>query len=76
MRLRHLTLALALALGVAACGGDPTKQAGGGGDAKAITIGSAAFPENEIIAEIYAHALEAKGFIHSGAEERRDRSGP
>ena len=48
-----------LGLVLAACGGDPTegeKSAGG-----TITVGSAAFPENEIIAEIYAQALEAKG---------------
>jgi osmoprotectant transport system substrate-binding protein len=75
MRLRHLTLPLVVALSVAACGGDPTKQApAGGGDSKAITIGSAAFPESEIIAEIYAHALEAKGFtvkkqLNIGARE-------
>ncbi len=75
MRLRHITLLLAVALCVAACGGDPTKQApADGGDSKAITIGSAAFPENEIIAEIYAHALEAKGFtvkkrLNIGARE-------
>lgn len=62
MRLRHLTLALAVALGVAACGGDPTKQAPVG-DSETITIGSAAFPENEIIAEIYAEALESKGIV-------------
>ncbi len=58
----RLTAALAVgALGLAltACGGDPTE-----GDKSAtdtITIGSAAFPENEIIAEIYATALEDKG---------------
>ena len=39
-----------------------------------ITIGSAAFPENEIIAEIYAQALEAKDFkvekkLNIGARE-------
>ena len=45
MRLRHFTLALVVALGVAACGGDPTKQAPTGGDSKAITIGSAVFFE-------------------------------
>ena len=75
MRLRHLTLTLAVALGLAACGGDPTKQMpAGGGDPKAITIGSAAFPESEIIAEIYAQALEAKGItvrkkLNIGARE-------
>jgi osmoprotectant transport system substrate-binding protein len=73
MRLRHITLALAVALSVAACAGDPTKQAPAG-DSKAITIGSAAFPENEIIAEIYAQALESKGIavrkkLNIGARE-------
>ncbi len=58
----RLTTALAvgaLGLTLTACGGDPTD-----GDKAAtdtITIGSAAFPENEIIAEIYAQALEDKG---------------
>ena len=73
MRLRHITLTLALAVSVAACGGDPTKQAPGG-DSKSITIGSAAFPESEIIAEIYAHALESEGIavqkkLNIGARE-------
>ncbi len=49
-----------LGLTLAACGSsDPTE-----GDKSAtdtITVGSAAFPENEIIAEIYAQALEANG---------------
>ena len=74
MRLRHITLAFAVALSVAACGGDPTKQAPADGDEKAITVGSAAFPESEIIAEIYAQALEAKGItvrkkLNIGARE-------
>ena len=73
MRLRHITLALAVALSLAACAGDPTKQSPAG-DSKAITVGSAAFPENEIIAEIYAQALEAKGIavkkkLNIGARE-------
>src|SRR5689334_11439697 len=71
----RLTAALAVgALGLAltACGGDPTegeKSASG-----TITIGSAAFPENEIIAEIYAQALQDKGIkvekkLNIGARE-------
>jgi osmoprotectant transport system substrate-binding protein len=73
MRLRHITLALAVALSLAACAGDPTKQSPAD-DSKAITVGSAAFPENEIIAEIYAQALEAKGItvrkkLNIGARE-------
>ena len=75
MRLRHITLALTLAASVAACGGDPLKEAPGGtGDSKTITVGSAAFPESEIIAEIYAQALESKGIavkkqLNIGARE-------
>ncbi len=52
-------LLAAATLTVAACGGDPTES--GSGDSEAITVGSAAFNENEIIAEIYAQALEAEG---------------
>ena len=58
----RLTTALAIGaigLTLTACGSDPTegeKSATG-----TITVGSAAFPENEIIAEMYVQALEAKG---------------
>lgn len=57
----RLTTALAvgaIGLTLTACGGDPTEGEKSATDT--ITIGSAAFPENEIIAEIYAQALEAK----------------
>jgi osmoprotectant transport system substrate-binding protein len=62
MSISKLTAGLAVAalgLSLSACGDDPTE-----GDTSAsdtITIGSAAFPENEIIAEIYAQALQADG---------------
>ena len=48
-------------LPLSACGGDPT-SGGGTGDSSspAITIGSANFPENQLLAEMYAQALEAK----------------
>jgi osmoprotectant transport system substrate-binding protein len=59
--------AVATLLGVAACGsgsGDPL-AAGGTSAAKAdagtIVVGSANFPENALLAEIYAGALSAKG---------------
>lgn len=65
--LRSLITLLALAL-LTACGGNPlatstaTSTAGSTAAASAtVTIGSANFPESEIIAEIYAQALEAKG---------------
>jgi osmoprotectant transport system substrate-binding protein len=55
-------LAAALGVGLAACGGDPTK-ASSDKDSKsdAIVVGSAAFGESKILAEIYAGALKAKG---------------
>ena len=62
MSIKKLTVGAAVAalgLSLAACGSDPTEGDKAASDS--ITIGSAAFPENEIIAEIYAQALEAKG---------------
>ena len=90
MRLRHITLALARGPQRGRVRRRPDEAgARSPGDSKAITIGSAAFPENEIIAEIYAQALEAKGIavrkqLNIGArevyipalEERRDRPHP
>ena len=54
-------MVVAAILPLSACGGDPT-SGGGTGDASspAITIGSANFPENQLLAEMYAQALEAK----------------
>ncbi|EAQ00762.1 ABC-type glycine betaine transport, substrate-binding protein [Janibacter sp. HTCC2649] len=62
-----LALTTAAILGLSACGGggDPlasdspsgSSSAGGG----AVVIGSADFPESELLAEIYAGALKAKG---------------
>lgn len=49
----------ALGLTMTACGSDPTSGTKSASDT--ITVGSAAFPENEIIAEIYAQALEGEG---------------
>jgi osmoprotectant transport system substrate-binding protein len=54
--------AAALALSLAACGGNPTEsKSGSGGGTKSIVVGSAAFGESEILAEVYAQALKAKG---------------
>lgn len=65
----------ALGLALAACGGDPTSDDNATSAPDTITVGSADFPENEIIAEIYAQALEAKGVkvtkkLKIGARER------
>ncbi len=55
-----VAVAAALGLSLAACGSsDPTS--GKKSESDTITIGSAKFSENEIIAEIYAQALEAEG---------------
>jgi osmoprotectant transport system substrate-binding protein len=52
---------LAAVLPLSACGGDPTASGGSGsGGSSTITVGSANFPENELLAEMYSQALEAK----------------
>jgi osmoprotectant transport system substrate-binding protein len=56
--------ALAATLAVSACGNsDPLADDtdSGSGSSESITIGSANFPESQLLAEIYAQALEAKG---------------
>ena len=69
-----MLLALALTLGVAACGSDDDSDSGEGGDSGGaivsnpdngkvnLTIGSKNFPEQEILGEIYAQALQAAGY--------------
>ncbi len=68
-----VVVALTAALALSACGGgDPLTSASaspagsgaastGGGDGGRVVVGSANFPENVLLAEIYAQALEAKG---------------
>ena len=61
-----LALALGLAATLAACGSEdptatPAADGGGGGDTPTVVVGSFAFPESEILGEIYAQALEADG---------------
>jgi osmoprotectant transport system substrate-binding protein len=67
-----MLLALALTLGVAACGssGDDSSSTEGGGaivsnpqnGKVSLTIGSKNFPEQEILGEIYGQALAAAGY--------------
>lgn len=59
-KISAVAAAAALALSLTACGGDPTDNKAAS-PKDTITVGSADFPENQIIAEIYAQALEAKG---------------
>nr|NLI50673.1 ABC transporter substrate-binding protein [Propionibacterium sp.] len=69
MKFRTLAAALGAALALTACSsGNPmatstSPTAGGGASAAAdsVIVGSANFPESELLAEIYAGALEAKG---------------
>lgn len=59
-----------LMLAVTACGaGDdplatkesPSSDSGGGGGSATVVVGSANFPESELLAEMYSQALEAEG---------------
>jgi osmoprotectant transport system substrate-binding protein len=61
-KLTAAAVVVAALLPLSACGGDPT-SGGGTGDASspALTIGSANFPENQLLAEMYSQALEGKG---------------
>jgi osmoprotectant transport system substrate-binding protein len=58
-------LGAALALGLTACGGGGDPLAGEGGASasavQTVTVGSADFPENEILAHLYAGAIESVG---------------
>ncbi|OUZ07758.1 glycine/betaine ABC transporter [Aeromicrobium sp. PE09-221] len=61
MRTTHTVIvAAAAALALTACSDPSSSGDGSGGDT--VRIGSAAFPESEIIAEVYAQALEAEDF--------------
>jgi osmoprotectant transport system substrate-binding protein len=59
-RLTAAAAVVAVLLPLSACGGDPTSTTASSGDSSTITIGSANFPENELLAEMYAQALEAE----------------
>ncbi len=63
VRLAAASLALALATALTACGSsDPTAAApASSAPAGKVVVGSFAFPESEILGEIYAQALQAKG---------------
>lgn len=65
--LAGVATAVAAALTLTACGNsDPLAEdsgdsGGGGGSTESLTVGSANFPESQLLAEIYSQALEAKG---------------
>jgi osmoprotectant transport system substrate-binding protein len=63
-----LAAGLGLAVALSACGGSsdplsnaPATSGGSSGGATSLTVGSADFPESQIIAELYAGALNAAG---------------
>lgn len=55
-------LAAAAVLALTACGSSGKDDSGGGGSKGTLTIGSANFTESELIARMYAHALENAGY--------------
>lgn len=59
-RLGAVALALGLSATLAACGSSDPTASGGSGDGDTVVVGSFAFPESEILGEIYAQALEGK----------------
>ncbi|MEZ0166342.1 glycine betaine ABC transporter substrate-binding protein [Kineococcus sp. LSe6-4] len=63
-----LALVGSLTASLAACGGgedplatDATPADGGSADASTVIVGSANFPESELLAEMYSQVLEARG---------------
>ncbi|HEY8589357.1 MAG TPA: glycine/betaine ABC transporter, partial [Naasia sp.] len=65
-RLAFTAVAVGAALALSGCAsGDPldsgSSGAAGGGDGDTIVVGSQAYYSNEIVAEIYAQALEEAG---------------
>ncbi len=61
-RIGVVAVAIGLLTGLSACGSsDPTAAPDSEDGGKSIVVGSFAFPESEILGEIYAQALEAKG---------------
>ena len=57
-----MVLLLCLPLTLFACGGQASDPVTSVLDDDAITVGSFNFPESEVLAEIYAQTLEARGF--------------
>jgi osmoprotectant transport system substrate-binding protein len=62
MKSIRTAIALALSLGLAGCGSaNPMTTTASGPSSDSIVVGSANFPESELLADIYAQALKAKG---------------
>lgn len=85
-----LVMALALATGLAACGGDDNDDSGGAGTTQAadaqpgsgkprVTLGTKNFTEQFVLGQLYKQALEAKGYTvalkqNIGSTEIADRA--
>ena len=62
VRIGAATLATGMAFALASCASDdPTAAPDSGDGGTSVVVGSFAFPESEILGEIYAQALTAKG---------------
>ena len=63
--IRGAVVGLVAALSLSACGsgdsGDDSNPLSGGGGNGTVTVGGANFPESNLLGELYAQALEAKG---------------
>ena len=59
--MRGFVIWLLVAAAVTGCGGGDNETAPSSGGAAAIRIGAFDFPESELLAELYAQALEAEG---------------
>ncbi|WUH97065.1 ABC transporter substrate-binding protein [Spirillospora sp. NBC_00431] len=62
--IRGAVVGLVAALTLSACGGGDSgddNPLAGGGDGGTVTVGGANFPESNLLGELYAQALEAKG---------------
>ena len=57
-----VTLSAVMAMGIAGCGSSGAGAGAAKSEEKSVVIGSKDFTENEIVAEIYALALEDAGF--------------
>jgi osmoprotectant transport system substrate-binding protein len=77
-RTMAIGLAAVAGLALSACGssggGKPSNPLGGGSSKNSVVVGSANFPEDELLATIYAQALQAKGIkvttkLNIGARE-------
>src|SRR5216684_4408986 len=73
---RTLAIGIAAAAALSACGssGKSSNPLSSGGSKNSVVIGSANFPESELLATIYAQALQAKGIkattkLNIGARE-------